>query len=76
MGTPMDYSFLPTLKGQVMHLIKLDIPHSCTSIVAHLRASVAICKNSGKSKNLCMAYKNDCGLRSGTFLTFVQSHVI
>lgn len=31
-----------------MHLIKLGIPYSCTSIVAHLWASIAICKNSLK----------------------------
>lgn len=61
---------------QVMHLTKLDIPYSCTSIVAHLWASIAICKNSQKSKNLCMAWNNDCGLRTGTFLAFVQSNVM
>lgn len=61
-----------------MHLSKRNIPYACTSIVriAHLGASIAICKNSGKSKNLCMAWKNDCGLRSGTFLAFVQSAVM
>lgn len=69
-------AFIPLPEEQVMHLIKLDIPYSCTSIVAHPWASTAICKNSRKSKNLCMAWKNDCGLRSGTFLVFVQSNVI
>lgn len=69
-------AFIPLPEEQVMHLIKLGIPYSCTSIVAHLWASTAICKNSWKSKNLCMAWKNDCGLRSGTFLVFVQSNVM
>lgn len=69
-------AFIPLPKEQVMHLIKLDTPYSCTSIVALLWASIAICKNSRKSKNLCMAWKHDCGLRSGTFLAFVQSTVI
>lgn len=69
-------AFIPLPEEQVMHLIKLDIPYSCTSIVAHLWASIAICKNSWKSKQLCMAWKNDCGLRSGTFLVLVQSNVM
>lgn len=69
-------ALIPLPEEQVMHLIKLDIPYSCTSIVAHLWASTAICKNSRKSKHLYMAWKNDCGLRSGTFLVFVQSNVM
>lgn len=41
-------AFITLPEEQFMHLIKLGIPYSCTSIVAHLWASIAICKNSLK----------------------------